>query len=555
MDSQSPHQRWNGGAFSRDRERAAPSAGHELIYLRPGTKIEPLVCRWYAWPHLIPPAQLALNLAFRYIPILKSFAASPSAHMAAAKDPAFLGAPFANLTGDDVGAVLDLIRDTGTRCGALIEFANSLIALDRRLQQGARGFSLNEFYVSLPASLQGLVELTYDLNDHASVRVLDELMLSEGICPSRCHEIMLFSAPDRERDFFLNTPRLNRAGRVFLSVPFSDRRFDLLSRSRIAPVSYREMSDAFDIPPESVNDFRKLFTTDPPSRNMPEYHGPDVRLRYFGHACILIQTAAISILIDPTLAWESDTPEASLTFSDLPDHIDFVFITHNHQDHFVPEVFLQLRNRIGRILVPRNNASNVADPSIRLTLKHLGFENVDVLDPLDERHFTDGFLVSLPFYGEHADLSISTKQGMYLQVKGRPFMFLADADCVDPMLYRRLIARFGKVDTLFIGMECRGAPLSWLYGAYMSRPVARRNDESRRLSGSDAARAAAVFAEVGCKWVFVYAMGQEPWLRHLLGLQYSAGDMQIVESDKFVQHCREAGAVAERLYGCREFLF
>ena len=46
-------------------------------------------------------------------------------------------------------------------------------------------------------------------------------------------------------------------------------------------------------------------------------------------------------------------------------------------------------------------------------------------------------------------------------------------------------------------------------------------------------------------------MGQEPWLKYVSGLQYTAESKQIIESDKFVERCRSAGIPAERLYGCR----
>jgi hypothetical protein len=49
--------------------------------------------------------------------------------------------------------------------------------------------------------------------------------------------------------------------------------------------------------------------------------------------------------------------------------------------------------------------------------------------------------------------------------------------------------------------------------------------------------------------------GQEPWLKYLCGLQYTAESKQIVESNKFVERCRDAGIPAERLYGCREMMF
>jgi hypothetical protein len=260
-------------------------------------------------------------------------------------------------------------------------------------------------------------------------------------------------------------------------------------------------------------------------------------------------------LIDPVVAWDRDTDVARLTFADLPDFIDYVFLTHNHQDHVCPEVLLQLRERIGTILVPRNNPYSVADPSLRLTLRGLGFSNVEVMEPLETIRLVDGEIMSLPFYGEHADLSIASKHGLFLRALDRKFLFLADSDCADRALYSRLAKVVGKADALFIGMECHGAPLSWIYGPYLSQAPSHKADESRRLSGSNCDRAWTIVEEVGCDKAFVYAMGQEPWLKHILGLQYAQDSIQIVESDKFVRRCLDSGVPCQRLYGCQEFIF
>lgn len=47
-------------------------------------------------------------------------------------------------------------------------------------------------------------------------------------------------------------------------------------------------------------------------------------------------------------AWESGS-DGRFTFNDLPDRIDYVVISHNHQDHCSPEVLMQLRHKIGTV--------------------------------------------------------------------------------------------------------------------------------------------------------------------------------------------------------------
>lgn len=524
----------------------------DQVWLDADTKMEPLACRWYAWPHLVSPAVLALNLAFRHLPILKSFVANPSTHIRSARDPKFLCAPFMQVEQAALPAVKALMGEITGEHSRFVRFATDLMALERRLRETAAGQSLDEFYRELPSTLAGLVELTYDLGNHPTIKLLEELLYGSDLDIAATQELSFFKTPDADRKFFLNTPRFPSAERMMLKMPFHDERVGQIAAARISPVSFSELSRTLQLDAQAASCFRQYFTNTPPARNQPDYAGPDVRIRYFGHAAVLIQSARTSVMIDPVVAWEKG--QGRLSFADLPDFIDFVFLTHNHQDHVCLETLLQLRGRIGQIIVPRNNPACIADPSLKLMLQSVGFKDVLALDSLEEAHFADGSITAVPFYGEHSALNIFSKHGMLLRIGGRKLLFVADADCVDRELYARIAARAGGIDTLFIGMECYGAPLSWLYGPYFSLPISRRDDEARRLSGSNCERAWAVVEELGPAKVFVYAMGQEPWLRHLLGLQYEPDSIQITESTKFVQRCQAAGLESERLFGSKEIL-
>jgi hypothetical protein len=54
--------------------------------------------------------------------------------------------------------------------------------------------------------------------------------------------------------------------------------------------------------------------------------------------------------------------------------------------------------------------------------------------------------------------------------------------------------------------------------------------------------------------VYVYAMGQEPWLNYITSIKYTPESRPIVESDKLLKWCHEQGIVAERLFGEKEIL-
>jgi hypothetical protein len=105
-----------------------------------------------------------------------------------------------------------------------------------------------------------------------------------------------------------------------------------------------------------------------------------------------------------------------------------------------------------------------------------------------------------------------------------------------------------QVDALFIGLECVGAPLSWLYGPLLESRPAREADQERRVSGSDAAMAGEITRLVGARQVFAYAMGLEPWLRHLTGSSYDPESEQLRQTGLLIEWCTARDIPAELLY-------
>src|SRR6185436_19797617 len=112
---------------------------------------------------------------------------------------------------------------------------------------------------------------------------------------------------------------------------------------------------------------------------------------------------------DPVLSYTYENDISRYTYLDLPDSIDYVLITHNHQDHILFETMLQLRHKIGTIVVPRSSGGALQDPSLKLMLRQIGFANVIELDEMESLDFPQGSITGLPFLGEHADLNIRTK--------------------------------------------------------------------------------------------------------------------------------------------------
>jgi L-ascorbate metabolism protein UlaG (beta-lactamase superfamily) len=535
----------------RDTNELADS---RTAYLRPQIKVEPLMYGWHAWPHLLAPLQHGLNIVNRQVGIMKSFVSNPSIHVAASRNPALAGGPFIDLPPGERGAVQDLLTSTLREFAPLVELANAYLEFDRSLQSSANGYTLESFYESMPTPLRGLVELFYDINSHPKIRFFEQLLWDLKL-NEHAQQIYVGPMPDDARKFFMSNPRVDAGEGMILPVSFSDPRLDILAAARCVGAPYGKLRSLIESPSASVQ--ASDFITFDPS---PEIAGlraadPDgLRVRYFGHACVLIETPETSVLIDPVLAWERNLHDGRFTYHDLPSRIDYIAISHGHHDHFYAESLLQLRWKTGTVIVPTSNTGNVTDPSLKLIARQLGFQNVQALDPMEAIDIPGGRIISLPFPGEHADLDIYTKQSLLVELAGQRLLFLVDSNAWDLALYTRLAATLGPIDMLFVGMECHGAPLSWLYGPLLSQTMTRKNDESRRLSASKADRAWEVVAELNPSKVYLYAMGQEPFLSHLTGLAYEDDSVQLREARKFAALCRDNGVEFHHLDGSRVLL-
>lgn len=526
-----------------------------LYYLKPSIKAEPLIWQWYAWPYLIPPITAACNIVERHLKIMQSYVQNPQIHSQAVKDPKLLGGPFVDLDGQKINEIKDLINQTKKDCKQLISLSDAFKELDRTLQTEALGDSLEAFYNRIPSPLKGLIELVYDLNSHPSIRLIEPLIY-KNYYSTQGQSIVLSETNSDIRKFVLSTPRVNQKDEVCLNVPFSNSSLDKLFRMKEEPGSLVEIQALFEIPESKQPLFHSFFTTDTPNvHDDRNYQGEGIRIRYFGHACVLIQTKSVSILFDPVISYPIKINEVPrYTIADLPDHIDYVVITHNHQDHIMFETLLQLRYKIGSVVFPANHVGAIEDPSIKLILKHTGFLSLIELKEMESIDLEDGEIIALPFLGEHSDLNIQSKLSYAIQLKGKKFFFAADSNNLDSSLYEHIFNYIGSIDMLFLGMECDGAPLTWLYGPLLSSPLKRTYDINRTLSGSNFEKAWQIAEKSNCKAAYIYAMGQEPWLNYIMALKYAEDSSQIIESNKFLRACKDNGIESERLFGKKEWV-
>jgi L-ascorbate metabolism protein UlaG (beta-lactamase superfamily) len=523
------------------------------LYLRQNIQVEPLIDHWYAWPHLIPPATAARNITERHLKILESYIQNPQIHANAVKNPKMLGGPFIDYGGkrvDEVRTLRDRIKKDRSH---LIEFSAALCSLDQMLREEAKGFSLQPLYPKIPDILRGYVELVYDLNCHPSFRLVEPLLYKSRYYDRSQQSLMLSQIINDDRSFMLSTPRFESQDSFHMRCSFDDERVDEVFRLKSEPQPWPVVKELLQIPDSQDEVGISLFTPEAPLRYAP-YTGPGVRWRYFGHACILIESNGVSMLFDPVLSYTYDNKISRYTYLDLPDTIDYVLITHGHQDHILFETLLQIRHKVKTVLVPRNLGGHLQDPSLKLLLENCGFKNVVEMAEMEEVRDHNIQITGLPFFGEHADLDIQSKMAWLVRIGPHSLLFGADSCNIEPRLYEHLHREIGDVDAVFLGMECDGAPLSWLYGPLLTNRIERAMDESRRLAGSNYEQAMSIIDLFKCREAYVYAMGQEPWLNYIMSIKYTAESRPIVESNRLIQTCRERGIVAERLFGEKEIL-
>src|SRR5215472_2405781 len=128
----------------------------QKLYLKPNVLMEPLVDRWYAWAHLIPPATAARNFSHRHLRIMDSYISSPESHAAAVKNPAMLGGPFMDYGDvDKTGEVKALRERTKRERADLLALSQAISDLDAILAAKATGYCVEALYAEGPEPLQG----------------------------------------------------------------------------------------------------------------------------------------------------------------------------------------------------------------------------------------------------------------------------------------------------------------------------------------------------------------------------------------------------------------
>lgn len=520
-----------------------------MFYLKEQAYFEPLFNQWYAWSYLIPPVTAARFVENTHRRVMVSFIKNYELHILANQEKVLTGGEFLNCSADQLSAIEALVAKIDNEQEDILALSGAVKALDELLRNHTSGETIEHLYEQIPAPLKGYVELFLDLEHKPAYRLIEGLLYSSEHyrCDLQSISFGLLSKVE-QRPFVFSTPRLPDENHLQLSMPFNHSDFDRLMASREIPLD-KAAIDAIFAPFDRVGGLNpdELFTEEKPSKvYQPVEKG--LRINYTGHAGFLLETADVSIMVDPVIAAKGGPEPGVMSFAELPPKIDYICITHNHQDHVNLETLLQLRYKVSKVLVPKNNGSSLADPSLRKLLMTLKFDVIEV-DDMDQLPLPGGRIVSLPFLGEHGDLNVRSKTAWFIELCNKKMFLGADSSNLDPTMYKHIERVLGKVDILALGMECIGAPYTWLYGALHSKPVSKAIKQSRRLNGADSAQAIHMVETFNPDEVYIYALGMEPCYKYFMGIEYDDDSKQIQESDKLIKAAADINIPAQRLFG------
>src|SRR6185436_12855812 len=111
-------------------------------------------------------------------------------------------------------------------------------------------------------------------------------------------------ADNGERPFAFNTPKLRDEHTLHFRMPFASAELDELFNMKYKPRPFGEIKEILGVSDKAEPLLSSFFTSEPETAGA-RYDGEGVRIRYFGHACVLIESRNVSVLLDPVISYKS----------------------------------------------------------------------------------------------------------------------------------------------------------------------------------------------------------------------------------------------------------
>jgi UDP-MurNAc hydroxylase len=195
-----------------------------------------------------------------------------------------------------------------------------------------------------------------------------------------------------------------------------------------------------------------------------------MRVTYYGQACTLIEVGGVTILTDPWLTegayfgtWFHThlLADAGVTPETFPKDIDYLFLSHEHQDHVDPATLSHFSPQIPVLLC------RFPTPRFRQYVEELGFRNIHEIPPGREVALEEGVKVTALATAEYTNDSA-------LLVEGEGCRLLNETDCKLGYADLARLGRLGIDIGFYMFSGANWYPMMYDYPEEVQRELVRR---------------------------------------------------------------------------------
>jgi hypothetical protein len=322
-----------------------------------------------------------------------------------------------------------------------------------------------------------------------NLKGIESLPYRRGLHYLEFQIFMVYLAKGDERPFTYSSPILPSTKALENAQPFHSIVFYCLVKLRTCGAPLEEIATKLGVDEIQTEPLKSFLCEYGEVQAQHRIRPEKTRWRYSGHACVLVDTPiGENVLFDPISDYEADLGLSCFTLADLPEKIDYDVSTHMHADYVVVETLLAIRYKFDTVVMHASRGQ-MAEPSLTMLIEPTGSKNVIALDSLESETLSDLTPTAISCLDGLGNLDIQTKAAWFVQSGNDKLLFAPDSNDLETGIYESTSDAFGDFNTMLIGMECFGAPISRTYEPLLPLAIDRKNDQSRRLSGSDFERA------------------------------------------------------------------
>jgi len=460
-----------------------------LLSSKSDAAIEPLFGRRHIWTNLIAQATPSLNIAQNQLTPREELGSVHGVYGVACKNSRLRGGDLLPINRISYFPKKLVTVENNGHENKQIQVVLDLRQVRIETVKLGNVFSVELYYPFLPENVKGFIEFTYTLMGFANLKGIESLSYRLGLHYLEFQIFTIYLAKGNKRPFTYSSSILPSTKALENAQPFHSSVFNCLIKLRTCGAPLEEIASKLGVDGSQTEPL-KSFSCEYGEFQAQRQTRPEItRWRYSGHACVSVNTpTGENVLFDPIGAYEADLGLSCFTLADLPEKIDYDVSTHTPADYVVVETLLAIRYKVNTVVM-HPSRGQMAEPLLTMLIGPTGSQNVIALDSLESETLSDLTPTAISCLDELGNLDIQTKAAWFVQSGNDKLLFAPDSNDLETGLYESTSDAFGDFNTMLIGMECFGAPFSRTYEPLLPSAVDRKNDQSRRLNGSDFERA------------------------------------------------------------------